>query len=104
MITLTDIKQQCRIDETDNSEDAMLTFYLMAAKIAVSNHIDRKLFDSEKEKGDKDGVVIDEVLEMAMLLLVGHFYEHREATSDIQLHECPIGYEALLHPYRKIGV
>ncbi|MBS9781472.1 MAG: head-tail connector protein [Gammaproteobacteria bacterium] len=104
MITLTDIKQQCRIDDCDTSEDALLYRYLSVAKVAVSRHIDRKIFASEQEKGDKDGVVIDEMLEMAMLLLIGHFYEHREATSDIQMFECPLGYDSVIDPYRNIGV
>ncbi len=104
MITLADIKQQCRIDSDDTSEDALLTRYLDVSKLAIANHIDRPIFDSEAEKGDKEGVVVEAVLEMAMLLLISHFYEHREAVADIQLFECPIGYDALIHPYRKIGV
>ncbi len=104
MITLTDIKQQCRLDEDDTSEDALLGRYLAAARLAVSRHIDRPIFDTEADKGDKEGVVIDEVLEMAILLLISHFYEHREATSEIELYECPLGYDSLIHPYRKIGV
>jgi hypothetical protein len=33
---------------------------------------------------------------MAMLLLIAHFYEHREASSEIALKNIPLGVNALL--------
>ncbi len=42
-------------------------------------------------------------IKSAMLLLIGHLYEHREqATIGIQVNEIPFGIEALLFPYRMI--
>ena len=36
----------------------------------------------------------------ALRLLVGHLYEHREASSPLTVHSVPYGIEALLMPYR----
>ncbi len=38
-------------------------------------------------------------LRSAMLLLIGHYYENREATSQ-NVYQLPLGYEALITPYR----
>ncbi|MCV0371079.1 head-tail connector protein [Filomicrobium sp.] len=40
----------------------------------------------------------------AMLLIVGHLYEHRESVAESSLAELPFGAMALIAPYRRIGV
>lgn len=46
-------------------------------------------------------VAVPQGLKQAVLLAVGHFYEHREAVSDErQLETLPLGFEYLLWPYR----
>jgi uncharacterized phiE125 gp8 family phage protein len=43
-------------------------------------------------------------LKLAVLLLSGHFYEHREAVSANALAEIPIGIDSLAGPYRRVHV
>ncbi len=38
----------------------------------------------------------------AMLLLIGHLYEQREATIEAALRKTPMAYETLLYPYRDL--
>jgi uncharacterized phiE125 gp8 family phage protein len=38
-------------------------------------------------------------LKNAILLLIGHLYEHREAVATNNLSEMPLGMQALLNPY-----
>lgn len=38
----------------------------------------------------------------AILLLVGHLYENREASSPVAMHEVPFAVSALLAPYRRV--
>lgn len=38
-------------------------------------------------------------IKQAIFLLIGHFYENREATSPINMNEMPLGVPALLSPY-----
>jgi uncharacterized phiE125 gp8 family phage protein len=50
-----------------------------------------------------DGVIVNTCprsITMAMLLLVGHLYENREATTQLALKNLPLGVDALLNPYR----
>lgn len=49
-----------------------------------------------------DGVEVDNcpvAIKLAMLLLVSHFYAHREATTEATLTNIPLGVDALLAPY-----
>lgn len=39
-------------------------------------------------------------LKAAMLLLIGHLYENREATAPITITQIPLGIESLIRPYR----
>lgn len=53
-----------------------------------------------------DGVTVDTCpasIEQAILLLVGHLYENREASSALSLKNIPLGVDALLNPYRFYG-
>lgn len=91
-ITLEMVKHQCRIDHDD--EDDLLMRYLNAALIHASNYIDGLLDESNP------------VVQQAVLLLVGHWYDNREAVNnDYQTPQSiSFGFEALLQPYRNLGV
>jgi len=43
-------------------------------------------------------------VQMAVKLLVGHWYEHREAASEAKLHTMPKAVDALLAPLRWVSV
>ena len=48
---------------------------------------------------------IPQSIKAAMLLMIGHLYDNREAVSDVQSYERPMGSTYLLNPYRiKLGV
>jgi uncharacterized phiE125 gp8 family phage protein len=42
-------------------------------------------------------------IKMAILLLVGHLYENREASTQLALKMIPLGVDALLNPYKFYG-
>lgn len=46
--------------------------------------------------------VLPDDIKQAMLLHIGHMYEHRESVSDFQTHNVPMSYESLLYPHRVI--
>ena len=50
--------------------------------------------------GAEDPLDVPEPIKLAILLLIGHWYEHREASSGTQLHNLPLGVDALIAPYR----
>lgn len=43
-------------------------------------------------------------VKQAMLLLIGHLYENREASQSVQVHNLPLGYDALIYPYRQVMI
>ena len=48
------------------------------------------------------GTDVPMAIRQAMLLIIGHLYEHREASSS-GVHLLPMGVEALLATYRVMG-
>lgn len=47
---------------------------------------------------------VPEPLKVAILLLVGHFYNNREATTSVSISQLPFAVNSLVAPYRRIGV
>ncbi len=46
---------------------------------------------------------VPQEIKQAMLLIIGHLYEHREQTTDRALQTVPMAVDALLYPYRVWG-
>ncbi|MGG2419884.1 head-tail connector protein [Ralstonia pseudosolanacearum] len=44
--------------------------------------------------------MLDADIELALLLLIGHWNPNREATSDLSLANIPQGFDELADPYR----
>ena len=103
-ITLKQIKKQCRLDADDNSEDPYLELIGLAAEQAVENHLNRTLYADKVPEGESEGLVVTSDITMAMLLMVGQFYENREATSEFTMKKVPLAYSYLLERYRIIPV
>lgn len=51
-----------------------------------------------------DGEQLPATLQQAVLLIAGHWYNQREAVSGVQMAEVPYTLQALVKPYRKLGV
>lgn len=47
---------------------------------------------------------VPQSVKLAILLHVGHMYEHRESHSDFPVNTVPMAYEALLFPYRYLNL
>ncbi|SUO95257.1 head-tail connector protein [Suttonella ornithocola] len=104
MIKLERVKQHLRIDHDD--EDEYLAGRIDAAKIFVERDINRNLYADAHSipQDDTYGIVITADLEQAMLLLIGNWYEHREAAADATKSEVPLAYWRLVQHYRLYGV
>lgn len=102
MVTLEQVKFQCRIEHED--EDALLAGYMAAARDHIQQHLDRTIYESAVPDDDEYGVVDNASINQAILLIVGHWYAHREAVSESSMIEVPMGAKALLQPYRRMGI
>ena len=101
--SLAELKTQCRIDGDDLSEEQLLTIYAGAARKNAENFINRKLYESDIPETDVDGMKIDDDVKLALMLLVGHWYENREVVNIGNITTVlPFGFKALLEPYRFI--
>ena len=90
-ITLDEIKKHLNLDEWSDVDDAYLEQLILAAQKAVELHIGYSLPEILNEYGQ-----IDENVKQAIMLLVGTFYNNREATSELTYKEVPLAYQYLL--------
>lgn len=47
---------------------------------------------------------VPEPVKVAIMLLVGHWYQSREAVTSVSINELPFAVNALIAPYRRVGV
>lgn len=102
LVPLADAKLHCRVDTSD--EDSLLQGYIDAAELAVENILDRRVYaDAVAQGADTSGIVINAAIRSAILLLVGHYYAHREAVigQPQSVAETPLAVRFLLSPYRR---
>lgn len=91
MVLLAEAKAHLRIN-TD-SEDGVIQGLIDAA----TDHL-------QSIDVDVSAVPLPPALHHAILLLVGHYYENREAVSDQPVHVLPLGVARLIAPYRSLGI
>lgn len=94
MITLSQLKLYLRVDH--NEEDELLLQLLDTAFAIVEKQIRRQLSEYNVAGGE-----IPKPIQHAAMLLVGHWYENREATSERKLEEVPLAVSYLLTPYKR---
>lgn len=103
-ITIEQVKHQCRIEQDDDIDHELLDSYIDAAYDYVQNFTDRMLFEFSVPDDVENGMVITPSVNHACLMLISHWYNSREAVSDVQTAELPLGVHHLLQPYRIMGV
>lgn len=100
--TIEKLRAQCRIDIDDTTEDESLMLYYGAARRKAENFINRNLYEDEVPETDPDGLLIADDILLALMLLVGHWFNSREEASDVNKMSIPFGFTSLLEPYRFI--
>lgn len=99
IVDLELVKKQVRADEFAE-DDALLQSYTEAAEEYVVNATNRTL--DELKAMSADGNTFPLPLQQAVLMLVGHWYNQREAVAGIQMREVPYTFQALIKPYRRL--
>lgn len=92
------LKQHVRADDFDDDDD-YLKHLLEAAEQYVCGATNRT--------GDEllalgDGEHLPPMLQQAVLLIAGHWYNQREAVSGVQMSEVPYTLQALIKPFRRL--
>jgi len=102
LLTLDEIKQQCRVEPDFTEDDTLLTAIGAAAQTRTETRINRNLYEKEVPDTDPDGLLLPDDVKQAMLLLVGYWYENRVAVNDFEQSEAPLAFNWLVDPYRYI--
>lgn len=92
MITTQRLKYHLKIDESDSQEDVYLQLLLDAAAQYI-----------EDLTGIANDVDAPPQFEVALLLLVSHWYVNREAVSEVNTVKVPYGFQSILHSLRTVG-
>lgn len=100
--TIDEIKQHCRIDFDD--EDTLLAIYLSASISKAENFINRVLKERLDDIENETDLLVTQDIKLALLLIIGHWYANREDTSVGEFKSIPMGFKALLEPYRYIPI
>lgn len=109
IVTLDQAKAHLRI--IGNADDASVTLYLGAAEESAAQYVNRALFTDESALNDAvaagtddgSGIVANDAIRAAILLLTGHLYTNREdviSDSRAVAIQLPQGSQFLLNPYR----
>nr|WP_317403349.1 head-tail connector protein [Plesiomonas shigelloides] len=98
--TIEEVCTQCRIDQLSSGEEGLLRLYVLAARKAIENYTNMKLVDTESEIPEgmdpANVLLMDDGVKLAILLLVGHWYAHRECVSDAGLCKVPLSFDLSL--------
>lgn len=89
MVSLAAAKAHCRVDSDD--EDTAITAMIAAA----SDHLASVGVDVSSEPARP-------AVEHAILMLVAHFYENREAVKEAATAAVELGVDRLIQPYREV--
>lgn len=92
MVTLQMVRAHLRLDPDRTDEDELLAHLIKVASVAIENECKRTFPPGE----------VPEPVQHACLLLIGHYYEHREETSDVALQTIPLASARLISPYRRL--
>lgn len=104
MLELDIIKQHVRLEPDFIDDDVLLDTYSNAARRLVENQTGRAVYATTEEipgPGDENALVLDDDITTAMLLLIAHWYENREAVVvGDTASSLPMAVDALITPYR----
>jgi len=100
--TLAEAKLHLRVDGT--AEDSTIQIYLNAAEKSISNYLARTLYATSAGT-DTTGLVMDDAIKSAVLLLTAMIYEQRDPgggseLQGLQMVQMPNVIKWLLDPYR----
>ena len=101
ILTLAEVKTHLRVG-SDTSEDSLITTYITAAREYVEGYQNRVFLSSDEEVEAETMTGIEKA---ACLLLIGHWYENRQAVVlGTPPSEVPFAVKALLDIKRNVPI
>lgn len=99
VVSLALFKKHVRADDFAD-DDVYLEHLLETAEVSVVTATNRTMGELT---GDNGGV-FPLPLQHAVMMLAAHWYNQRESVAGVQMHEVPDSLQALIKPYRKLGI
>ena len=96
MFDINFLKKHLNIDEEYNGDDLLLEFYRSAAIKIVEAHLNKPL---AQVKAENNGIFPTPLL-LAMMLIIGDFYQNREGTSSTSMSALSHSYDYILDLYK----
>lgn len=108
MLTKEQVKHHCNIEQDFTEDDAWIDTGIKAAERYVEKWTRRRLYEKADDPlymADPDALLYGEDIEMAMLMLIAHWYTNRETViTGSTTSALAFSTEALLQPYRIYGL
>ncbi|EGT4273722.1 phage head-tail connector protein [Cronobacter sakazakii] len=108
MLTKEQVKRHCNIEPDFTEDDNWIENSIKAAARYVETWTRRRLYEKADDPlymADPDALLYGEDVEMAMLMLIAHWYTNRETVSTGSTTSAlAFSTEALLQPYRIYGL
>lgn len=108
MLTKEQVKHHCNIEQDFTEDDIWIATSIKAAARYVETWTRRRLYEKADDPlymADPDALLYGEDIEMAMLMLIAHWYTNRETVSTGSTTSAlAFSTEALLQPYRIYGL
>lgn len=93
MIEVDEVKSALRI--SDDNDDSYIGFLIKAAIKLYERRTNRLLVRPlELPEDNPKAVELDESIKQGVILVVGHWYENREASTSLTLSDIPLGVSA----------
>jgi hypothetical protein len=105
MITISECRLQCNLDETEIEFDRWFAQSIPAAVNLVAMAINRPMYESQAAL-DADSEALDTAmvitpdLKMAMYMLIGHWFVNRESVTALNLNETPQAFHSIVNAHR----
>lgn len=105
-ISLSDAKLQLNMLPEENSDDALIETLIVTASETVESDLNRTVYLTEDalntdENAPASAIVVNNRIKMATKLLLTHWYNNREASSEMTVKVVPLAYEHLINGLRK---
>jgi hypothetical protein len=99
-LTLTDIKDQLRIEQEFTEEDKILTLYGESAENTIAQYLNRGKNAAEMVANltEQYGGIPKPIIQ-ATLMLVDSSYQHRSPSSPQNMYYVLYGFDMLIKPY-----
>lgn len=104
-LTLQDVADHLRVSPNEPRLEQMLN----AATFHAENFLNKRIFENVDDLNQAlklglirkdEGVVANDLIRQAVLLVVGEFFENRENSTRYDLTSVPLSMQVLLAPYR----